>query len=175
MLRRHFIAQTGLAGAVVLPSLPSIAQNVAMQEPSLQWSLLSEAKTGECAASLPCYAGTVRIQVRPDQAIAGIQASSRLWFQTDEGTAAYELASFASNGRSQSLWLTADAERLLALECTCGTEGGQAAQQLLLSQGGLGHLGLGRHWLVLHAADQAPQSATDSGVVARIQLNVQAV
>lgn len=174
MFRRQFMTQTALAGAVALPTLPSIAQaNLAAS--AHRWSLLSETNDGGCEASAPCHTGTVHIRVRPDQAVAGVQATARLWFLGDAGPVAYELASFATNGTSQSHRLVADSERLLSLECQSQSLDTTSSQQLVVSQTGMGHLGHGRHWLVLHDNAVQPSSPDQTGVLARIELTVSAV
>lgn len=167
MLRRQFMLQSGLAGAVALPSLPVLAQGLVPGTAPARWRLSSEAESGQCSASQPCYAGTVRIHIRPEHAASDLVASSRLWFQADHGPAAYELASFGNSGKSQGVGLTADTERLLALECSYQLGDQADTQQLMISESGLGHLGIGRHWLTLHDADER--------ALARIQITVQAV
>lgn len=174
MQRRQFIVQSGLTAAAVLPSTAVLAKSLAVTETSsTDWTLLSVADSGACQASSPCHRGTVRITVNPELVQAGVTAQAKLWFQTEAGPAAFELASFARTGASQRLRLLADSEKLLSLECMSGDC--TQATQLGTTAAGQGHLGLGQHWLVLHTRGETPANPESPGVLARIHLQVSAV
>lgn len=174
MLRRQFIAQTGLLAVVAVPTA-SVAAHAGLEvlPVSNEWTLLSTSGDGQCGPSQACQRGTVQILVEPQYSVAGLNAKARLWFQTDHGPAAVELASFAANGSSQRFRFVADAERLFAIEGETSAEGIKA--QALLAEHGLGHLGVGQHWLVLHAAGESPAHPEAASVIARIRLQVETV
>ncbi|AVP99838.1 hypothetical protein C7S18_22845 [Ahniella affigens] len=174
MLRRQFIAQTGLLAAVAVPTASVAAHaGLEMLSASNEWTLLSASGGGQCGPSHACQQGTVQILVEPQYSVAGLNATARLWFQTDHGQAAIELASFAVNGNSQRFRFVADAERLFALEGETSAEDPKA--QCLLAENGLGHLGVGQHWLVLHAKGASPTHPEADSVLARVRLQVQTV
>ncbi len=181
MQRRSFLQSSTSMAALALPAV-SLAHSSSGQgiQSGLAISLLSSDpanapsdKIGGGDIRGPVTVRVANVQARPDADVR-----FRLWFAAEEGRHAFELASFSPiRGRSSSLRLQADSERLLAIDAELAgsvTEVCSASAQCLLSQGGLGRLKPGTHWIVLHAQDTAVKAETDSAVIAAVQLDVEA-
>lgn len=180
MQRRDFIQHAGLAAAVTLPTLALAGPfdgNPLKSAGDTQWQLLSEEAGGSCRRAGPCQRGTMKLRVQTEALSPGIVNQTRLWFDTDVGRRAFEVASIGRNGSSQSLSFVADAERLLAIECDTRLSPDRPSEsaQMSSSGDGIGYLGEGRHWLVLSPSGESIADPTDHRVLARIRFDVSVV
>ena len=182
MQRRSFLQSSTSMAALALPAIGFAGSAAAdsVLKPALAISVL-------CADASDCFSpntdaantsGPVSIRVAPVDAQANADVRFRLWFAGDEGQHGFELASFsAKRGRSSSLSLHAEAERLLAIDAELSNRSADvcsAQAQCLLSQGGLGRLSPGSHLIVLHEQGKAVTAASDPAIIAAIRLDIKA-
>ncbi|MBK8283837.1 MAG: hypothetical protein IPK97_02575 [Ahniella sp.] len=182
MQRRSFLQSSTSMAALALPAIGFASSSVAQSalSPAVSISVLCSDENG-CfgpGTGIAEARGPVNIRVAQIDAQPEASVRFRLWFAGDEGQNAFELASSSPRGgRSSSLRLNAEAERLLAIDAEVSATGDTASAgsaQCLLSQGGFGRLKPGSHLIVLHNQGNTVMNESDPAIIAAIRLDIQA-